>query len=523
MQIVRDLGGYTMGRSDLVRRAMSKKKQAVMEKERANFIYGNAEEGVPGCISKGISEQVAGGIYDDMMDFAKYAFNKSHAACYAVVAMQTAWLKFYYPVEFMAALMTSVMDNTGKISEYILCSRNMGITLLPPDINRGESGFSVQDGRIRYALTAIRGIGEALIEAIVQERNERGLFKNLKDFISRMADKDLNRRDIENFIKAGALDSLGGTRKQFMSVYVQIQDRIVKDKKNNLVGQISLFDIADESQKEEFDIRMPQVGEYPEEMKLAFEKEVLGVYLSGHPLGGYQELLQKYATNVTADFILEEETQSVRVKDRAKAVIGGMISNKTIRYTKTNQIMAILELEDLVGTMEILVFSREYEKYGALLQEDAKIFVRGYVKVEDEKNAKLICEQIVSFEEAVQTKDTPFEKGRQTGGWSRAGYGMGRTADGEGTAQTSSSKKQTKVPDGLWIQFPDAESYYAREKELLDAIAFSDGNDAVVIFIKNPRGIKVLPPNRCVQADGELVKRLEKLFGEGNVQIKKTC
>ena len=291
MQIVRDLAGYTLGRSDLVRRAMSKKKQSVMEKERANFIYGNPEENVPGCIANGIDEQTAGQIYDMMMDFAKYAFNKSHAACYAVVAYQTAYLKYYYPVEFMAALMTSVIDNPKKVSEYILNCRNMNIAILPPDVNAGEAGFSVTDGKIRYALTAIKGVGRPVIDSLVQERKERGPFTNLKDFITRMSDKkEMNKRAIENLIKAGAMDGLGGTRKQFMSVYVQIADHIAHDKKNNLAGQISLFDIAGEEDKEEFDIRMPDVGEYNKEMLLGFEKEVLGVYVSGHPLEEYQEL-----------------------------------------------------------------------------------------------------------------------------------------------------------------------------------------------------------------------------------------
>ena len=526
MQIVRDLGGYTMGRSDLVRRAMSKKKQSVMEKERANFIYGNAEEGVPGCVSKGISEQIAGGIYNDMMDFAKYAFNKSHAACYAVVALQTAWLKFYYPVEFMAALMTSVIDNPKKVSEYILTCRNMGIQLLPPDINQGQSGFSVTDGKVRYALTAIKGVGRPVIEAIVAERRGRGPFTNLKDFITRMADKDLNRRAIENFIKAGALDSLGGTRKQFMSVYVQILDHIVKDKKSNLAGQMSLFDIADDSQKEEFDIRMPEVGEYTEEMKLAFEKEVLGIYLSGHPLESYQELWQKYITNNTNDFALEEETNTVRVTDQTTAIVGGMISNKTVKYTKTNQVMAFLELEDLVGTVEIVVFPRDYEKYGSLLAEDAKIFVKGRVSVEEDKDAKLICEQIVGFDEAAQAKESPFASGR-FGGTGRRNYNPGKTTPGRTPVQGAAGNQPTagqrgKMPAGLWIQFPDAESYFAREKELLDAIAASDGNDDVVIFLKSTRGIKVLPPNRRVHADEELIQRLQELFGGENVKTVKT-
>ncbi len=526
MQIVRDLGGYTMGRSDLVRRAMSKKKQSVMEKERANFIYGNAEEGVPGCVSKGISEQIAGGIYNDMMDFAKYAFNKSHAACYAVVALQTAWLKFYHPVEFMAALMTSVIDNPKKVSEYILTCRNMGIQLLPPDINQGQSGFSVTDGKVRYALTAIKGVGRPVIEAIVAERRGRGPFTNLKDFITRMADKDLNRRAIENFIKAGALDSLGGTRKQFMSVYVQILDHIVKDKKSNLAGQMSLFDIADDSQKEEFDIRMPEVGEYTEEMKLAFEKEVLGIYLSGHPLESYQELWQKYITNNTNDFALEEETNTVRVTDQSTVIVGGMISNKTVKYTKTNQVMAFLELEDLVGTVEIVVFPRDYEKYGSLLAEDAKIFVKGRVSVEEDKDAKLICEQIVGFDEAAQAKESPFAAGR-FGGTGRRNYNPGKTMPGRTPVQGAAGNQPTagqrgKMPAGLWIQFPDAESYFAREKELLDAIAASDGNDDVVIFLKSTRGIKVLPPNRRVHADEELIQRLQELFGGENVKTVKT-
>ncbi len=530
MQIVRDLGGYTMGRSDLVRRAMSKKKQSVMEKERANFIYGNEEEGVPGCVSKGISEQVAGGIYDDMMDFAKYAFNKSHAACYAVVALQTAWLKVYYPVEFMAALMTSVIDNPSKVSEYIMSCRSMGIEILPPDVNQGQSGFSVTGGKVRYALAAIKSVGKQFIEAMVEERKARGPFTNLKDFITRMGDKDLNRRAVENFIKAGALDSLGGTRKQFMSVYVQIMDHIIKDKKNNLAGQMSLFDIAEESQKEEFDIRLPDVGEYTKEMKLAFEKEVLGIYLSGHPLEEYQELWQQYANNNTSDFTLDEETGEVRVDDQAVTVVGGMIADKTVKYTKNNQVMAFITLEDLVGSVEVVVFPRDYEKYGMLLNEDAKIFVKGRTSVEEDKNGKVICEQIVSFEEAGRAEGGQIFKGRfgSAGGSGRpaADRSAGTFRHG-GEKRPAGSKESAqdailagKVPSGIWIQFADAESYHAREKELLLAIADSDGEDDVVIYLKSTRGIKILPPNRRVKADNELQQKLGVLFGGENVKIR---
>ena len=560
MQIVRSLGGYTMGRSDLVRRAMSKKKQAVMEKERANFVYGNPEEGVPGCVAQGISDRVAGGIYDEMMDFAKYAFNKSHAACYAVVTLQTAWLKYYYPVEFMAALMTSVIDNPKKLAEYILTSRDMGIELLPPDINVGQSGFVVCDGKIRYALTAIKGIGEPVIEGVDEERRLRGPFISLNDFITRMAEKDLNKRTLENFIKSGAFDSLGGTRKQFMSVYVQMLDHTVRDRKNNLAGQMSLFDIADESQRDEFDIRLPEVGEYSKEMLLAFEKEVLGIYLSGHPLEEYQELWQRYITNTTNDFALDESTGEARVADQSIAVLGGMIADKTVKYTKNNQVMAFLSLEDLVGNVEIIVFPRDYEKYGSLLIEDTKIFVRGRVSAEEDKDGKLICEQIVSFEEAAAAGGGPIFQARggrggqsygsRQGGYGGAAAGSGRggrggaagygnaepgngrvSNGGAGSGQIGCSSEAAgggqsgasgKLPAGLWVQFPDAGSYYAREKELLELLADSDGDDDVVIYLKNSKGIKVLPPNLRVDANEALRKKLEDYFGEGNVKIRKT-
>lgn len=474
MQIVRDLGGYTLGRSDLVRRAMSKKKQSVMEKERANFIYGNEEEGVPGCVANGISEQVASQIYDDMMDFAKYAFNKSHAACYAVVSYQTAYLKYYYPVEFMAALMTSVIDNSGKVAEYIMVCRSMGISILPPDINQGESGFSVDGRSIRYALTAIKSVGRPVIDAVVKERNERGPYTNLKDFITRMADKDVNRKAIENFIKAGAFDSLPGTRKQFMSAYVQIMDHIVHDRKNNMAGQMSLFDIVDESQKEEFEVKLPDVGEYPKEMLLAFEKEVLGIYISGHPLEEQEELWKKGITNTTADFMIDEETGATVVKDNATAIVGGMIADKKIKYTKNDKVMAFLQVEDLVGSVEVIVFPKDYEKYSTKLMEDNKIFVRGRVSLEEDKDGKLICERITAFDE---------------------------------------------IPRKLWIKFPSKESYEKEEAEMYSLLADSDGSDSVIIYIEEIRAMKKLPPNKNVNADKELYEKLSDRFGKDNIKI----
>ena len=474
MQIVQDLGGYTMGRSDLVRRAMSKKKQYVMEQERKNFTYGNPEEGVPGCVANGISAEVADHIYDTMMDFAKYAFNKSHAACYAVVAYQTAYLKYYHPVEFMAALLTSVIDNPNKVSEYIMSCRSMGIQILPPDINEGESGFSVSGNEIRYALTAIKSVGRPVIEAVVTERRARGPYTNLEDFITRMSDKEVNKRAIEHFIKAGAMDSLGGTRKQFMSVYIQIMDRIQHDKKNNMAGQMSLFDIVSEDQKEDFEVKMPDVGEYSKEMKLAFEKEVLGIYISGHPLEEYQEMWRRNITNTTADFMMDEESGEVAARDGRIVTIGGMIAEKKIKYTKNERVMAFLQVEDLLGSIEVIVFPGQYEKFGKEIEEDNKVFIRGRVSLEEEKDGKLICEQI-----------TPFEN----------------------------------VTRKLWIKFATKEEYEGRKEELFDALRQSEGKDSVVIYVAQPKMMNALPRNWNVHAGEELVERLTKLYGAENVKV----
>lgn len=474
MQIVRDLAGYTLGRSDLLRRAMSKKKGEVMERERKNFVYGNPEEGVPGCIANGIDEKTANKIYDEMIDFAKYAFNKSHAAAYAVVSYQTAWLKYYYPVEFMAALMTSVIDNPGKVSEYIYTCRQLGIEILPPDINKGEGSFSVDNGNIRYGLAAIKSIGRPVIDAIIAERNARGEFKNLKDFIERLSGKEVNKRTIESFIKSGAFDSLGGTRKQFMVIYVKILDQVNQERKYSMTGQLSLFDMVGDDQKAEFDIPLPPVGEYEKETKLAFEKEVLGIYLSGHPMEEYEEKWKKNISRTTLDFQLDEETGRTKVHDGAREIVGGIITSKTIKYTKNNQTMAFIMLEDLAGSVEVVIFPKVYEKNQQYLNEESKVFVKGRVSEEDEAASKLICESIVPFE-------------------------------------------QTKRE--LWLQYADKEAYLSKEKELLELLKDSDGSDSVVIYCKKEKAIKRLPANRNVSADKVLLSKLTNYLGESCVKV----
>lgn len=474
MQIVQALAGYSLGRADLLRRAMSKKKAAVMEKERESFVYGNPEDEVPGCVNNGISEKIANKIYDEMIDFAKYAFNKSHAAAYAVVSYQTAWLKYYYPVEFMAALMTSCIDNPGKVAEYILNSRQMGISILPPDVNQSEGIFTVEGKSIRYGMSAIKGIGKPVMEAVTREREENGPFVSLQDFAGRMTGKEINKKTVENFIKSGAFDSLGATRKQMMQIYISVLDAAAQERKNSLTGQMSLFDFVDAETKHSYEIPLPNVGEYGKEEKLAFEKEVLGIYISGHPLEEQEECWRKNITAVTTDFLPDEETGFPKVVDGAKVIVGGMITDKKIKYTKNNKTMAFLTLEDLLGTLEIVVFPRDYERNAALMQEDAKVFIQGRVSAEDDKASKLICEKMYAFED---------------------------------------------MPRELWIQFPDKAAYEQEVTELYRILAASDGSDQVVLYIRAQKAMKRLPPSRGVKIGEELLGILNEKYGSENVKV----
>jgi DNA polymerase III subunit alpha len=478
MQIVRDLAGYSYGRSDLVRRAMSKKKASVMEKERHNFVYGNEEENVAGCIKNGISETVANHIFDDMTDFANYAFNKSHAAAYSVVAYQTAYLKCYYPLEFMAALMTSVIDNPGKVAEYIFTCRQMGIKILPPDINEGDSTFSVSNGAIRYGLSAIKGLGRPVIEAVVRERESNGNFTSLKDFADRLSGKEVNKRTVESFIKSGAFDSLQGTRKQLMMIYVQVLDEVAQNKKRTLTGQISLFDFAEEEVKAEYEINLPDVGEYSIEQKLALEKEVMGVYVSGHPLEAYADLLKKNITATTMDFAIDEETNETKVKDGSFVTVGGIITAKTIKTTRTNSMMAFITLEDMVGAVEIIIFPRDYEKNKMLLQEDNKVLVRGKIAVEEDKPAKLICQDIVPFD---------------------------------------------SIPKEIWIKYPNKDRFVEDEQRLYGILSEYDGTDSVCIYLECEKAIKHLPKSMSIKAEVELIEKLKQTYTEGNIKVIENC
>lgn len=474
MQIVRDLGGYTMGRSDLVRRAMSKKKVDVMKRERQNFVYGNEAEGVEGCIRKGIPEEAANTIFDEMMDFAEYAFNKSHAAAYAVVSYETAWLKYHYPVEFMAALMTSVIDNNAKVSEYILSCRQMGIRLLPPDINEGVMNFSVSGGAIRYGLSAIKSVGRNVIARIEEERRTGGLFVSLKDFIYRMDGSEINKRILENLIKGGAMDCLPGTRRQKMMVCMELLERRNQEKKSSISGQMSLLDLMEETERVEYEVAFPDVGEYPREELLAFEKEILGIYISGHPMEASAALWEKNITAKSLDFLVDDETGKAQAGDGVMAIIGGMITGKSVKTTKNNQMMAFLTIEDLVGSVEVLVFPRDYEKYKDLFLPDRKVFIKGRTSIGDDPKGKLILESILPFDE---------------------------------------------VPRELWIQFKDKESYEAAEPVLQDCLRESDGNSQVILYLRAEKAKKRMGANWSVEICEELLETLRKKFGAENVKV----
>ena len=471
MQIVRDLAGYSWGRSDLVRRAMSKKKAYVMEQERKNFIYGNPDEGVKGCVNNGIDEKVAGKIYDDMIDFAKYAFNKSHAACYAVVSFQTAYLKTYYPVEFMAALMTSVIDNTSKVAGYIYACKQMNIGILPPDVNESQMEFTVENGKIRFAMAAIKSLGRPTIQAILKERGENGSFVSMQDFVTRMSHA-LNKRAIENFVKAGAFDTFGHTRKSMMIVSESMLDSAIKHNKDSMSGQMSLFDFAAEEDKKAFEIRIPDVAEYTKEELLGYEKEILGVYVSGHPLDEYTGMVNKYITNVSSDFEVDDELGETKARDGAIATIGGLITEKTIKTTKKGQLMAFLTVEDVVGTVEVVVFPNSFTANRVVIDHAEKVFVTGKVQANVDENAKLICDKVVDF---------------------------------------------ASIPRKLWIRFASLSDYEDKKDELYGILYNSDGKDTVVIYCTKENKRLTLPASRTIRVDSELIQKLQAMYGEKNI------
>ncbi|MCR5509356.1 MAG: DNA polymerase III subunit alpha [Lachnospiraceae bacterium] len=502
MQIVRDLAGYTMGDSDNIRRAMSKKKRYVIDENKEYFVHGNEELNIPGCVAKGIPEEAAYEIWARMETFAEYAFNKSHAACYALVSMQTAYLKCYYPAEFMAALLTSVISRSDKVAQYIMTCRGMGIEILPPDINEGGIGFVAKDGNIRYTLTAIKSVGQTVIQRIIDERTLRGPYRNFKDFLMRVGETgELNKRVVENLIKAGALDSFEANRRQMLMIYDGLMDSVHKDRKKNAAGQMTLFDTMGGNDPKLLGIKLPPVPEMPKEELLQYEKEVLGVYISGHPIQEYQDLWETHKTNTTADF----KVRTVTAEDEAEGgevlldinfepvggeeegavpeerlhggqivTIGGIISECKTKFTRNDKIMAFVTLEDMLGSVEVIVFPKTYEQYRDFLRENEMVFITGRVDEEVDRDMKLLCEKIERFSDK---------------------------------------------PSVLWIRFKNQQDADASSADMDAILNNSDGRSIVKLYLNEEKKIITLPLSMSVGIDRGLLDALYDRFGRENVEV----
>ena len=477
MQIVQELAGYTLGGADILRRAMSKKKDSVMQAERKRFVYGDEAEGgtIPGCIKRGISEQVANKIYDDMIDFAKYAFNKSHAAAYAIVSYQTAYLKYYYPAEFMAALMTSVMDRIDKLGEYIQECKGLGIEILPPDINKAGSGFTVSGNSIRYGLSAIKGVGRSIIDAIVAERDSSGPYKDLYDFALRLAGKDINKRLVENLIKAGAMDCFSLTRKQLIYIYMNVLDEVNKDKKTAMSGQLSLFDVVDDAYKSDFQVKVPDVGEFDKEVLLNFEKDVTGIFISGHPLDEYTDILDTCVDARSIDFAIDDEGNTA-LRDGQDVTIGGILSKVTGKTAKSGQPMAFVTLEDLIGSVEVIIFPKNFVQCRPLVYEGSKVLIKGRVNTGTEEDAKLIADRLISFDDV---------------------------------------KRQ------VWIKFSDYSAYAPAEQDIMSLSSRPDfaGDCEIIIYLSSEKQRKVISGDNRINAGDEVLRYLKERYGEANVAV----
>ncbi len=489
MQIVRDIGGFTMGRSDLLRRAMGKKKMSVMLEERKNFIYGkpaeNKEPGILGAVNNGVDEKTANDIYDLMVEFAKYAFPKAHSVAYAALAYETAWLKIHYPVEFMAALISSIMGSSGTVSLYIRECKRLGIDILPPDVNESRDKFTVENGKIRFGLAAVKNVGTNVIAEIIKAREEKGKFVTFTDFCTKADQSVLNKRQIESLIKCGAFDSLRVRRSQLMEIYEKTIDTVINQRKRTLEGQFSLFDDAASADTGLQNEQMPDIPEYNEKKLLAMEKEMVGVYLSGHPLSEYEKELERSATTNTSEIAeIREADENTRLSDGSRVVIGGIIIKKQNKITKNNNMMAFVTLEDLYGTVEGIIFPKIYEGCKDILYEDNIVLIEGTIDVSEEEAPKLICNKIRELK-----KEEP-------------------------NIQDERNIRK------LYLKVENTEHYKKVKTELFNNICKHTGNDCVIIYNQQEKANMVLPMKNWVNIDNEeLIKSLNALLGNNNVAI----
>lgn len=486
MEIVRKLGGYSLGRSDMVRRAMSKKKHSVMEQERKNFIYGIVdEEGnveVPGCLRNGISEKAANDIFDSMMDFASYAFNKSHAAAYAVVGYQTAYLMHYYPVETIAAMLNSMMGSSEKVAHYINFAESQGIQVLPPNINESYSKFTVQDDKIRFGLAAIKNVGMNVVDSIVEARDSKGKFESITDFINKIDLSAINKRAVESLIKAGALDDFKIFRSKLLSVHEKLMDSMASERKRNIDGQISLFGLTEDEDFKATEVMYPNIKEFAKNNLLAMEKEMTGLYLSGHPLDEYAKSL-KVMTSTTIQKIYDckeahnegIDHEEYSIHDEDKVVVGGIITEVTQKVTRNNQIMAFIKIEDLSATIEVIVFPKTLDRVRNLIAADAFVIIKGRVSMKEDEAVKIICETM-----------EPLEK-------------------------VDSSK--------VYVRVDNLDMARATKPKLMEICNEYAGNTPLYVFTANDRKNYRMPRNMWVNLSSDIFLELEKVFGEGNVKI----
>ncbi len=483
MQIVMSLAGYSMGRADLVRRAMSKKKASVMAKEREYFVYGKAATEddpvvVPGCVARGIPEDVANHLFDEMTDFASYAFNKSHAAAYAVVAYETAWLRCHYPLDFMAALLTSVRDNSEKLLKYLDSVRRMNIKMLPPDINSGGGGFTVAGDAIRYGLSAIRSVGDGVVDTILEEREKSGPFRDLMDYCTRMTPREANKRILESMILAGAVDCFGLNRRQQMLLYPVVLEQAASERKRTESGQFSIMDFLGEGEKDSFSINPPDVDEFENDILISGEKEMLGFYVSGHPLDKVRDLMEQEGVTNSSRFRLDEETGEIPLRDEQFCRVAGVVEKVTHKVTKRGDNMAFLTIEDLFGQLEILVFPRVFEESRSKLTEGSILFIRGRASIAED-GGKLIAQEIVTEEEI--------------------------------------RKEQVAKKSTLWILFPNEEEFREKRMQLEQLLMRYPGETPVSVQLKAEHARRNIA--RKVDPSGGILDALRLEYGPDRVML----
>ena len=499
MEAFRKLAGYSLGKADMVRRAMSKKKFKELEKERVSFIYGNPDEGIDGAIARGVPEQTAAEIFDEIMDFANYAFNKAHAVCYAVVSYRTAYLKCHYPREYLAALLTSVLDVPGKISEYIAEAKEMGIRVLPPDVNSSEDGFSVSGTDIRFGLAAIKNVGRAFMRQLVEERQANGPYTSLMDFCERLYDKDLNRRALESMIQAGAFDSMGFHRSQMLAVYERVVDAVANERRKNVEGQLDLFGMGVENVQDE-EIAMPNLPEMGKKELLALEKQTTGLYLSGHPMDAYESLAKRANAakiRAIADDLMPDAEQP-KYKDGMYVNLACVVSAVKLKSTKSGSMMAYATVEDMTGMMELVVFPNALQQFGMYLKEDEAVLINGRIDAREDEAPKLIVQSAAPLSEesvsALESKELAKKP----------------TLTGQQALAKAGQRLYLRLPELSGEQFEQVKRFLAKQP----------GEIPVVLCLTSGGKPRLAPRSLWCAGNLQLMQNLRFLLGNENVILK---